>query len=363
MKSKPAANSATTKYGTTGGCSVEQLQGLQLPEETLASIAQLGNFGIASGTWSSYKTAQKMLDLCQKQTGHSMELPLNTPSTLTFINWLATTRKVKAGTIHCYLAGVRHLHVTRGLDPPQKSELTKLVLKGIANKDGIAKRNDTTRRRLPITLSMMRLIKHLISLTQYSKEDKGLIWTVSTIAFAGAFRIHELLCKQESSFDPAFALLGRDITWSKNPDGTETLHIALKCPKESKTAAPTVVDVFQSNSSICPVRAFKKWHSIRHREEHMPMFTFMSGTPLTGKKLNSILDKLLSPHTDKSLGTFRSHSFRAGLASELARLGFEDENIQASGRWSSRAFETYIKLARTKRAAMGRVISKISQKH
>jgi hypothetical protein len=34
----------------------------------------------------------------------------------------------------------------------------------------------------------------------------------------------------------------------------------------------------------------------------------------------------------------------------LGQAGFEDQEIMATGRWSSRVFERYIKLARTKQA-------------
>jgi hypothetical protein len=49
---------------------------------------------------------------------------------------LATDRKLSAGTINSYLAGVRQLHVARGLPAPDiRSDVVKLVLKGIKNKD------------------------------------------------------------------------------------------------------------------------------------------------------------------------------------------------------------------------------------
>lgn len=53
--------------------------------------------------------------------------------TLTFVDWLARVRKLKATTINSYLAGVRQLHVVRGLEPPLiRSGLVLLVLKDIA---------------------------------------------------------------------------------------------------------------------------------------------------------------------------------------------------------------------------------------
>ena len=47
-----------------------------------------------------------------------------------------------------------------------------------------------------------------------------------------------------------------------------------------------------------------------------------------------------------------SHSFRSGVASMMGSQGFSDEEIKLVGRWSSRAFTAYTKLARTQRATM-----------
>jgi len=73
-----------------------------------------------------------------------MQLPLDTPQTLTFIDWLATARNLKHTSINSYLAGIRQLHITRGLTCPDlRTDLVKLVLKGISNTDGIRTRKHT----------------------------------------------------------------------------------------------------------------------------------------------------------------------------------------------------------------------------
>jgi hypothetical protein len=107
------------------------------------------------------------------------------------------------------------------------------------------------------------------------------------------------------------------------------------------------------------VKAFLTWHKLAVRDQNMPLFRNKNGTPLTGAKMNSIMHDLLDPYTDKSVGTFGTHSFRIGLASMLGSLGCPDEEIKDSGRWSSRAFELYVKLRRTKRSLMGKKISKL----
>ena len=68
------------------------------------------------------------------------------------------------------------------------------------------------------------------------------------------------------------------------------------------------------------------------------------------------LKKCLSGHIRYEDGYITSHSFRAGIASLMGTLGYSDTQIKAIGRWSSAAFENYIKLPRTKRAEMARKI-------
>jgi len=316
---------------------------------------------VTKSTWSTYKTAKTMLKKCEKETNTDMSLPIDRNKILIFIDWLARCRGLKCSTINTYLAGIRQLHIIQGIEPPIiRDGLVKLILKGISNKDGVNKRAGNFKGRLPMTLNMMHVLRKLIKTSDYTKNDKKLIWAVSTIAFAGAFRIGEILAKLESTFDPNFTLLAKDVTLSTDKDNKTVLHICLKCPKESKTAAPTVVDIFQNNGPLCPVKAFLAWRNRKVREPDMPLFRQENGTPLTGTKMNKIIRKLLDPYTNELVGVFGTHSFRIGIASMLGNHGYTDEDIMAAGRWSSRAFEAYTKLKRTRRALIGKQISLLS---
>ena len=85
-----------------------------------------------------------------------------------------------------------------------------------------------------------------------------------------------------------------------------------------------------------------------------PGFLLESGKALTGALLNKVLRQCWSKYVPSEKGFLTTHSFRTGLASMLGSLGFGKEDIQAMGRWSSNAFETYLRLPRTKRAEMAR---------
>jgi hypothetical protein len=316
---------------------------------------------VTKKTWSTYKTAETMLMKCQKETGINMHLPLDTPQTLTFIDWLATARSLKLTTINSYLAGIRQLHITRGLDCPElRTDLVKLVLKGISNTDGIKTRKSHWSGRLPMTINTMLLFHKLITRSQLSEHDKLLIWSVSTLAFAGAFRIHEILARNESTFDPDFTLLTEDVSCTVVA-GKRNLHVKLKCPKENRSATPTIVDIYENSGPLCPVSAFHSWVKLYSRERNLPLFRLENGTPLTGARLNKVMKELLGPYTNTDRGYFATHSFRIGLATMLGQSGFEDQEIMASGRWSSRVFERYIKLARTNRNLVSKKVSELNK--
>ena len=46
----------------------------------------------------------------------------------------------------------------------------------------------------------------------------------------------------------------------------------------------------------------------------------------------------------------KNHSFRAGVPTMMASLGYSDNDIMAAGRWQSKAFLAYTKLPRLQRA-------------
>ena len=171
------------------------------------------------------------------------------------------------------------------------------------------------------------------------------------------------MAKSCSSFDPAFTLLRRDLCLVK--DGLEadkeTLQVRVKAPKEAKDVRAVIVDVFQTDTKLCPVRAFKKWE--KHTEgweDDQPAFRLKGGAPLTGPTLNRILRERLAGVLDDH--KILTHSFRSGAASLMGSLGCSDSDIKAVGRWGSKAFEDYIKTPRSKRIAVAKKWAKLCKK-
>ncbi len=358
---KPVDTKEAGKFGKKGMLNTEDLKRLGLEKETAERLAEIGNMGLAKSTWSNYKTAERMLERCEEETKVEMNLPLDQRKTLQYIDWL-TNRGVKHGTICSYLAGIRQLHLTKGYtNTIIRTELVNLVLAGKKNKDMLESRESNVKGRLPVTVNVMKLIKAELRNAEMITEEKLLVWAVSCIAFNWAFSIHELLCREEGKFDNKTTLLERDIKLIVDKESEkQLLLIWLKWPKEDKLGKGVEVEVFETGSEICPVKAIKKWWSCtKSREKNQPAFRTPDGLGLTGRKLNRILSDLLGKHFDYKTGTIMSHSFRSGVTSTLGQAGFSDEDLKQVGRWSSRAFESYLKLPRTKRREMASAIGNL----
>ena len=352
-----------TKYGPEGMYSEESFAHLDLPNDLKQAMVKTANHSLAKKTWQSYRTANKHLEACQQETGAVFNLPLQEKDVLLFTSWLIARRGVRAATADCYLSAIRQAHMARGVNPPNmRSELVKSVLKGGRNVNTIEDRTEGRPSRLPVTISMMKLIKAELGNSNHSYMNKRLLWLVCSLNFYGCFRVHETLARVEGKFDPAFTLLAEDVELKEvNIDGKkETLiQLKLKSPKEDRVGRMTYVDVYETGGILCPVRAYKKWKDTNPPcEDGLPAFRLDSGVPLTGRKLNAEMKKCLKNHIPYELGTVTSHSFRSGMASLMGELGYSDTEIQAMGRWSSSAFESYIKLPRRKRSEMARDIGR-----
>jgi len=325
------------------------------------SLAIILNHSIAKGTWSTYKTVGRMLLKCQLDTKTRMDFPLDVKKIIIFTYWLFNTRKVTANTANTYLSGLRYLHIVRGIEIPMlRPPIVEQLLKGKQHLDAIERSQSNKPRRAPVTLTIMKLLKKAIVAWDTSKEDRSLVWTTCTLAFAGCLRIHEILSRKTSEFDPNFTLLGSDVMIKKTKLGKENIKIIqlrLKSPKEDRIGVGKIIDIYQCGGPICPVKAFERWDSMRTwRQKSSPLFRMKDGSCLTGRKLNTLLKKFLSPHLDYKKGMFSSHSFRAGMATLMGTLGFSDEDIMAMGRWSSEAYLNYLKLPRTRRIEIARRI-------
>jgi hypothetical protein len=285
----------TTKYGHQGNCNNGFLCQLDIPEDIRKKLSKWGNMGLANGTWSTYRTAERLWWMCMKENKRRGELPATESDTAIFVSWLLHVRKVKAGTVNGYLAGIRQMHVVKGMQAPEiRTASINLILKGKKNAENIEKRRGEGIKRLPVTMDLMRIIRQRLRTWNKDSQTKLLVWAVSTLAFHGAFRAGEILAKEERIFDKDFTLLTEDIKLMKDlTDDQYILEVKLKSPKEDKAGKAVVVEVFQTKGELCLVKAFLCWRKRAKTEIGMPLFRQGSGVSLTSHQLNTWLRDLL----------------------------------------------------------------------
>ena len=198
------------------------------------ALSKAANSGLSAQTWSSYKTARNHLARCQKETNVLMTFPLTTEKVLVYISWLLFKRKVKAKSAEVYVSGLRCLHLINGHENPAlRPGIVKMILNGQNNIDKMTEKIEGKSKRVAVTIPILKLIKKNLKKSNLSLIRKTLIWAVSTLAFTGGFRIHELLAREKQSFDPFVTLLGKDFNLKEN-DKYRHVQILLKTQKTDR---------------------------------------------------------------------------------------------------------------------------------
>lgn len=305
-------------------------------------------------SWKSYASAINNLQRCNKDLDCELSLPFSKSDTLMFIGWILS-KKLKSSTASKYLSGIRTWHLANGWDEPMlRDPLVKQVLDGAANFDKLQQKEKKD-RRLPMTIVAMKLLNKLISKQYWPKEKKTRVWFTACLAWAGSFRIHEILSRQKRKFDPTTTLIGKRFKIKQvniDDQRTEIISVFLRCPKEDKSGKGVTLEIFKDETFMCPSKAWYDWRKTCSfpLDPNKPLIREASGSAYTGKAFQKDLTTAMGPTIAKmGRGKFSTHSFRAGKATELAKNGFSEEQIKRTGRWHSDAYLSYTKLPRQQR--------------
>jgi len=165
----------------------------------LGSARKLLHNSLAKSNRNTYATGQWRYGKFCKMVGVK---PISiSESTLTlFVTHLATSN-ISLRTIKVYLAAVRHIRVCKGLHKHFNQQITPrlhLILRGIQKQLSI---RDFTKPYLPITLSILRSIKTVLS-KNTPCFDKTIFWTMGCLAFFSFLTVSEFAIPVDSPYDP-----------------------------------------------------------------------------------------------------------------------------------------------------------------
>ncbi|XP_067283569.1 uncharacterized protein [Pseudorasbora parva] len=260
-------------------------------------------------------------------------------SITSFISYLNTIKGLQVGSIKGYLSGIQFFHKLMYGAPSQEinNSQTSLLIKGIQKSQPT--RPDT---RQPITLDILNKCIRTLRTGYQPLHTARTLDAMFILAFFGFLRCSELAIT--SKFDPKSHPTISDLSVL---DG-ETISYLIKRSKTDQTKKGHFIYIFNLSSPIHPyqsVLAYLQWRNSQAKSPLEPQFTDESNKPVTRfwfqKHLKSVLQQSGVPAKN-----FSSHSFRIGAATTAAQKGLSQQQIQDLGRWSSDAFQSYIRTNR-----------------
>ncbi|XP_073766981.1 uncharacterized protein [Danio rerio] len=323
----------------------------KLHETSISLILQ----AVAPRTLQSYLTAWNSFKLFHSLFNiHFPDFSLL--SITSFISHLHSSKKIQASSIRSYLSGIQFFHKLI-YGAPSAAILhsqTNLLIKGIQKTHP-----PPPDPRQPITLRILSKCIATLRKGYQSIHTAHTLDAMFNLAFFGFLRCSELTASDK--FNPAIHPTISDLALLDK----ETLSFFIKQSKTDQSRKGHSIYIFDLPSPTSPFQTLLAFSHYRKRQTPnplSPLFTDDSNQPVTRfwfqKHLKNIL-RLSGFPPDP----FSSHSFRIGAATTAAHKGLSQHQIQALGRWSSDAFNSYIRLSRFHiKAAQQTLISASSQR-
>ena len=168
-----------------------------------------------------------------------------------------------------------------------------------------------------------------------------MLWAACCLGFFGFLRCGEFLPQNVSQFDPERHLTAADVAVDNHLNPTR-LAVRIKLSKTDQFSHGTTIYIGKTSHSIFPVSAILQYLVIRPTSEG-PLFVLCNSRPVTKQSfIESVRTVLTKAGVDPS--GYKGHSFRIGAATTAAACGLSDGLIKTLGRWSSAAYQTYIKV-------------------
>ena len=242
----------------------------------------------------------------------------------TFVTFLFKHNKLSLTYIKSHLSGISYLFKSHCIDDPTKKHPVMQIIKAY---DKLSSANST---RKPIThdilANLLFYVEHCYSNAYYRHS----LFSLYTLMYRLALRISEI-CDYSEHFSHALQYKACTVHTSTN-----TIEITLYSYKHSTSKSTFLVKC--SNTFL---HHFLSYLSLRGPHSG-PLFCHKNGAPFTR---NFVLKHLRSALRSAGLNDtyYNTHSFRSGLATDLATQGCSESKLAIIGRWKSRAYQSYIR--------------------
>ncbi|XP_069838462.1 uncharacterized protein [Dendropsophus ebraccatus] len=224
------------------------------------------------------------------------------------------------------LSGVAFFLKLNGWEDSTKHFAIRQALKGW-KKHHIRKES-----RRPVSYSLLNKLVSACPSVCSSPYESTLFSACFCTAFFGALRVGELL--PPSKHKPG-GLLYEDVVVAN-----DVLRIRVRSSKTDQFGRGAWLPIRQVQGSLCPVQQVSDYLALRPAGSHF--FVHVDSTPVTQFQFLSVFRRCLSA-VGAPPDQFATHSFRIGAATEAARAGLSEAEVQRIGRWRSACFAGYIR--------------------
>lgn len=255
------------------------------------------------------------------------------------------------GTIKTYLSAVRDFHVEhRGFDPT-KRERVRRVLASARRYCAAAGR---AHRKWPLTAGMIRRWRATLDPSCW---DDNVKYAAACLAFVGLHRVSEY-AKTSGTYR---GLRRGNVTFGpvRDSDGIPS-YVAVKLEhyKNDVWRFGATYKHHRTKRDLCAVEAL--WTILRFdcRPPTEPLFAL---SPFSSGRSRFLTRSVVSSYTKRMaalsglpVGSFDTHSLRAGGACALWAARVPDRVIMARGRWSSDCWKIYVAQSDAQTASLAR---------
>ena len=284
-------------------------------------IQQLTTLAVAESTSKSYARGWCMFKWFAEQYHVNMN-SIKEHNLLEFISFLSLSG-FAASTVQLYLTGVRHHLKLQGRNSFKDSFVIKMVVKGVSSRYLVPD------IRLPINIALLHDMWNVLSIVVKNPYMVKLYRSMFTLAY------HGLLRPGEVTYTP-HAIKVQHVYFVY-----ENVHLYLHSSKAKTGPFPQKV-VVAPQPGICLVTDLHTYLQVR---PCIPgaLFRKENGLPVHYHELLDLMDRL-AKFLDLPTDRFKPHSFCIGATTDLHLKGYSSQVIQKKGRWSSAAFQRYIRV-------------------
>lgn len=169
--------------------------------------------------------------------------------------------------------------------------------------------------------------------------DHCMFWAACTLGYFGFLRAAEFTVPSLACFSPSIHLTVLDIAVDA-PSSPSCMRVKIKASKTDPFRKGSDIHIGLGRHPLCAVQAMMAY-LLQRGSSPGPLFRLRDGQPLSRGLLTKWLRQIMA--AAGIAGNFSSHSFRIGAATVAARNGVPDHLIQALGRWTSNAYQLYIR--------------------